>query len=91
MLELQVHPKPLNHMNRREFARNVVGAIFGVSAIPAFGSKPNLPWWTPAVTASSKFVQLEMGPPSCIPFGLFSAPPPDISIADKLRIRDMLG
>jgi len=27
-------------MTRREFARNTLGALFGVSVIPAFGQKP---------------------------------------------------
>lgn len=30
-------------MNRRDFARTVVGAIVGTSAIPAFGEKPEFP------------------------------------------------
>lgn len=43
-------------MNRREFARNVVGAIFGVSVIPEFGKKPQLK--IPPVTEGKNFLKV---------------------------------
>jgi hypothetical protein len=88
-------------MNRREFARNVVGAIFGVSAIPAFGSKPafrpcsHIPFtvrqyneWPPILETLQVFPKTNIT--EWVPY-IRKDPPPDISIADKLRIRDMLG
>jgi hypothetical protein len=87
-------------MNRREFARNVVGAIVGVSAIPEFGSKPSPMWfrsrihvhqpnlWPPILETLQLFPKTNIA--EWVPY-IRKDPPPDISIADKLRIRDMLG
>jgi hypothetical protein len=125
VLELQVHPKPLNHMNRREFARNVVGAIVGVAVVPQCFDKPKAfagfdpsfakggdcgvisffmketsdgPFRLIRTEKSDRSAQIYVYQPARVNFGFKQTvkrfplePPPDISIADKLRIRDTLG
>lgn len=43
-------------MNKRTFARTVIGAIVGVSIIPPFGTKPKL--HIPPVEAGKKLVSV---------------------------------
>jgi hypothetical protein len=93
-------------MNRREFARNVVEAIVGVAVVPQCFEKPKLPFvLTSSKLREIRDEMVAAQGMSCVDFyyiGPASSrccqqpyrlpePPPDISIADKLRIRDMLG
>jgi len=85
-------------MQRREFARNVVGAIFGVSAIPAFGSKPASNVVTGADPSFCKdgyimvrgFWHSEEGIQRNDLIKI-SVPPADISEATKIHLREMWG
>jgi hypothetical protein len=111
-------------MNRREFARNVVGAIFGVAVVPKCFEKPMIlagfdpacdkggggvisffmketpdgPFRLIRTEKASRSAQVYAYPPAKIQFGFKQTvkrlpfePAADISIADKLRIRDTLG
>jgi hypothetical protein len=82
-------------MNRREFARNVVGALFGVSLIPPALEKPPFPKINVNWTFSKEVMDgLHLRRITPYPQVLRRVPltiAADISIADKLRIRDTLG
>lgn len=44
-------------MTRRELAKKTIGALFSVSSIPAFGSKPKL--FIPPVNAGKQLVKVD--------------------------------
>jgi hypothetical protein len=86
-------------MNRRDFARNVVGAMVGTSAIPAFGSKPVskvIAGIDPALEGGDYCImvkgfwhhdgKIEWNNQVRIPIPHF-----DISVAQKVHLKEMWG
>lgn len=72
---------------RREFAKTAVGALFGISAIPAVGEKPvfrpctpdfmTIPWAGPLRWVEITGWDMEL-----------PQAPPDITIAQKIALND---
>lgn len=88
-------------MTRREFARNTIGALFGVSTIPAFGKKPPLPF-----PCNGQVIWVNLPTHNPDPAGYWKCmiaesqkmidsaklvPPPDISEATKIHLKEMWG
>ena len=93
-------------MTRREFARNTIGALFGVSTIPAAFEKPTSITDALFRRESAKLNKAIAARPFewryiCDPWYMrefaessrdaFPVPPPDISEATKIHLKEMWG